>query len=125
MTGTTDGGFGSFSKDLSTVILAANGTMDLDMLYSFAYVAIHEMTVLGKELARQFYANSTSRMYSYYSGCSDGGREGWSQIQRYGDQFDGAAVGAPAFRQAFLQVMHLYSGVVETQMDYFPSPCEL
>ncbi|KAB5578712.1 tannase and feruloyl esterase-domain-containing protein [Coniochaeta sp. 2T2.1] len=47
------------------------------------------------------------------------------QMQRYGSQFDGVAIGAPAFRQAFQQVLHLFSGVVENTNGYDPSPCEL
>lgn len=82
------------------------------MLNNFGYLSIHEMTVVGQGLSKNLYniqnstTNSTtnsSRLYSYYQGCSEGGRDGWSQVQRYQDQFDGAAIGAPAFRQAFQQ----------------------
>ncbi|KAK8200565.1 Tannase/feruloyl esterase [Phyllosticta capitalensis] len=121
--GTTDGGFGSWSNELSDVILAANGTMDFNMLYNFGYRSIHEMSVIGKEFSKNFY--NASSLYSYYQGCSEGGREGWSQVQRYGSQFDGAAIGAPAFRQAFQQVAHLAAAVTEQTHDYYPSPCEL
>ncbi|KAH8905833.1 tannase and feruloyl esterase [Coniochaeta sp. PMI_546] len=123
VTGTTDGGFGGFSKQLSDVLLLGDGTLNYNMLYNFGYKSIHEMSVLGKELTRKFY-NST-KLFSYYSGCSEGGREGFSQVQRYGSQFDGAAIGAPAFRQAFQQVLHLFSAVVEKTHDDAPSPCEL
>lgn len=57
-------------------------------------------------------------------GCSEGGREGWSQIQRYTD-WDGAITGAPAFRFAQQQVQHLYSNTVEQTLGYYPPPCEL
>ncbi|CAO3691808.1 unnamed protein product [Umbelopsis ramanniana] len=123
VTGTTDGGFGGWSAQISDVILAANGTLNDTMLNAFGYNAIHEMTVLGKELSKKFY--NSSDFYSYYQGCSEGGREGWSQVQRYGAQFDGAAIGAPAFRQALQQVNHLFSGLVEIAHDYYPSACEL
>lgn len=78
------------------------------MLNNFGYLSIHEMTVVGQGLTKNLYniQNSTSnstKLYSYYQGCSEGGRDGWSQVQRYQDQFDGAAIGAPAFRQAFQQ----------------------
>lgn len=121
--GTTDGGFGSWSAQLTDVILASNGSMDFQKLYNFGYRSIHEMTVLGKELTKNFYGSDS--IYSYYQGCSEGGREGWSQVQRYGSQFDGAAIGAPAFRMAFQQVAHLFSNVVEVTEDYYPPSCEL
>jgi tannase len=121
--GTTDGGFGGFSRQLSDVILTANGTLNYEMLFSFGYRAIHELTVLGKQFTKSFY--NTSGFYSYYQGCSEGGREGFSQVQRYGTEFDGVAIGAPAFRQAFQQVLHLFSNVVEVTNNYAPPPCEL
>lgn len=57
---------------------------------------------------------------NFGQGCSEGGREGWSQGQRFGDAYDGATIGAPAFRFAFQQVQHLYSNVVEQTLNYYP-----
>jgi len=122
--GTTDGGFGSFSTNSDAVFLLANGSVNWESVFMFGYQGIHEMSVLGKELTVNFY-NVTSKLYSYYQGCSEGGREGWSQVQRFADEWDGAAVGAPAFRFSFQQVQHLYSDVVEQTLDYYPPPCEL
>ncbi|KAK3936102.1 putative tannase subunit protein [Diplogelasinospora grovesii] len=121
--GTTDGGLGGWAAQLTDKVLAANGTLRYEPLVMFAYKAIHEMTVLGKQLTVQFY--NASKVYSYYHGCSEGGREGLSQVQRYGSQFDGAAIGAPAIRFAFLQVIHLFSALVEITNNYFPSNCEM
>ncbi|KAF2239338.1 tannase [Viridothelium virens] len=123
VTGLTDGGFGGFDVSLEEVILKANGTLNYEALFAFGYKAIHEMTEIGTALTKNYY--NTSKTYTYYQGCSEGGREGWSQVQRHGDQYDGAVIGAPAFRQAFQQVNHLFSGVVEATLDYAPSPCEL
>lgn len=69
--------------------------------------------------------SASTKLYSYYQGCSEGGREGWSQVQRYPDQFDGIAVGAPAFRWAQQQVNHLTGNVMEQTLGYYPSSCEL
>jgi len=122
--GTTDGGFGSFSTNSDAVFLLANGTVNWESVFMFGYQGIHEMSALGKELTLNFY-NVTSKLYAYYQGCSEGGREGWSQVQRFADEWDGAAVGAPAFRFSFQQVQHLYSDVVEQTLGYYPPPCEL
>tara|TARA_R110002003_G_scaffold32_9_gene1989 strand:- start:22957 stop:23460 length:504 start_codon:yes stop_codon:yes gene_type:complete len=48
-----------------------------------------------------------------------------SQIQRYGEEYDGVIPGAPAIRYAQQQVQHLFSNVVEQTLDYYPSSCEL
>lgn len=123
--GTTDGGFGSFSTNSDAVFLIQNGTVNWESLFMFGYQAIHEMTVIGKELTKSFFNMSDTKLYSYYQGCSEGGRDGWSQVQRFGDELDGAITGAPAFRFSHQQVQHLYSNIVEQTLNYYPPPCEL
>ncbi|PYH73629.1 putative tannase [Aspergillus vadensis CBS 113365] len=124
--GMTDGGFGGFSNNADTAMLLANGTLNYETLYMFAYKAHRELSLLGKALTRNVYGMSDSdKLYAYYQGCSEGGREGWSQVQRFGDEWDGAIIGAPAFRWSFQQTQHLYSNIVEKTLDYYPPPCEL
>ncbi|KAI0011030.1 feruloyl esterase-like protein B precursor [Xylariaceae sp. FL0662B] len=126
VSGITDGGFGSFSTNYDQVVLLANGTINWQATYMHGYQAHHELAVIGKEFTRNFFNVSDSeKVYSYYQGCSEGGREGWSQIQRFADQFDGLAVGAPAFRYSHLQTNHLSGGAIEQALGYFPPPCEL
>ena len=123
--GLTDGGFGGFSEEFDSVFLLANNTVNWESVFMFGYQGIHEMTILGKALTRNFFAmGSSKRLYSYYQACSEGGREGMSQVQRY-TEFDGVIAGAPAFRYAHQQVQHLYSNVVEQTIGYYPPPCEL
>ena len=126
VSGITDGGFGSFDTQWNKVFLLANGTINWQSVYMFGYQAHHELALLGKELARNIYdVPEDSKVYSYYQGCSEGGREGWSQVQRFADQFDGAAIGAPAFRYGQQQVNHLFGNVIEQTLDYYPPSCEL
>ena len=123
--GLTDGGFGSFTTQEDVHFLLANGTVNWENAYMFGYQAIHEMTVLGKQFTKNLMdVQNSTKLYAYYQGCSEGGREGWSQIQRF-QELDGASVSAPAFRYAHQQIQHLYSNVVEKTLDYFPPPCEL
>jgi tannase len=96
--GTTDGGFGGFNTQSDAVFLVKNATVNLKSLYMFGYEAHHELSSLGKAFTKQFFNMSSTKLYSYYQGCSEGGREGWSQVQRYGDEWDGAITGALAFR---------------------------
>ncbi len=60
----------------------------------FAYRAEHEMTVQSKLLIKAFYKSDAK--YSYWNGCSGGGREGLLQVARYPDEFDGVIAGDPA-----------------------------
>lgn len=138
--GLTDGGFGGFASDFDTVFLIKNGTVNWESVFMFGYQAHHELSSFGKELTKRFFnmtssnsSNSSSstgpadsiKLYSYYQACSEGGREGWSQVQRFGDEWDGAITGAPAIRFSHQQTQHLFSNVVEQTLNYYPPPCEL
>ncbi|KAL4891841.1 putative tannase [Aspergillus ambiguus] len=123
--GITDGGFGSFDTQFDAVFLLANGTINYDALYMFGYQAHYELSLIGKALTKNFFGTGDSKLYAYYQGCSEGGREGWSQVQRFPDEWDGAVIGAPAIRYGQQQVNHLYPDVVEHTMGYYPPPCEL
>lgn len=58
--GFTDGGFGSMDTDFDSVFLLSNGTINWPIVYMFGYQAIKEMTVIGKQLTRNFYDVSDS-----------------------------------------------------------------
>lgn len=124
--GATSAGYDAFDNSYDDVVLYGNGSINWDATHMFGYQALGEMTSLGKVLTRGFYGLSTdAKVYTYYEGCSDGGREGMSQVQRWGEEYDGVIAGAPAFRFAQQQVHHVYPATIEHTMDYLPPPCEL
>jgi tannase len=125
--GITDGGFGGFASNFNTdgVDVLANGTLNWQTVISFGYRAHNELVTIGKALTTNVYAVANgTKVYAYYEGCSEGGREGMSQIQRYTD-FDGVIIGAPAFRYAHQQTNHMFSAIAEQTIGYVPPPCEL
>ena len=65
-----------------------------EKLIDYGYRAIHEMTVKSKAIIAAFYA--TELKLSYWNGCSNGGRQGLMEAQRYPDDFGGIVAGAPA-----------------------------
>lgn len=69
---------------------------DQEALMNFLYKAIGKVTVVGKEIVKAYYSKPPD--YSYYVGCSTGGREGMIMSQRYPDYYDGIVSGAPAMR---------------------------
>ncbi|KAI1418519.1 tannase [Hypoxylon sp. FL1857] len=124
--GATDAGYDAFSNSYDEVVLYGNGSINWDATYMFGYQALGEMTKVGKPLTQGFYGLSDdTKVYTYFEGCSDGGREGMSQVQRFGEEYDGAITGAPAFRFAHQQVLHVFSSAVEEIQGYYPPPCEL
>jgi hypothetical protein len=64
-----------------------------DEIIDFAYTGMHKATLAAKALIKAFYGQP--QKYSYFQGCSDGGREGLHEAQRYPDDYDGYVVGAP------------------------------
>jgi Tannase and feruloyl esterase len=60
----------------------------------FAYRGVHVTTLAAKALIEKFYGQKAR--YSYFAGCSDGGREALVEAQRYPEDFNGIAAGAPA-----------------------------
>ncbi|PYH97630.1 tannase and feruloyl esterase [Aspergillus ellipticus CBS 707.79] len=123
--GVTDAGYDAFSNSYDEVNLYGNGTINWDATYMLAYQALGELTKVGKPLTSAFYGLDDTRLYTYFSGCSDGGRQGMSQVQRWGEEYDGVVAGAPAFRFAQQQVSHVFPATVEQTIDYYPPPCEL
>jgi len=59
----------------------------------YAYRAVHVTADTAKKIATEYYAKSIS--FSYWNSCSNGGRQGLLEAQRYPDDFDGIVANAP------------------------------
>jgi feruloyl esterase len=76
-----------------------------ERLVDFAYRAVHESTLKAKTIMTTFYDRPIK--YSYWNGCSTGGRQGLMEAQRYPDDFDAIVAGAPANFQTHLHTWDL------------------
>ena len=65
-----------------------------DKIVDFGWRAIHEMTVKAKAIIQAFYGEAPKK--SYFSACSNGGRQGLMEAQRFPEDYDGIIAGAPA-----------------------------
>lgn len=72
----------------------------------FGHRATHEMTVIAKQLIREYYGKAP--VYSYFQGCSTGGQQAMSEAQRYPEDYDGILAGAPANNRTHLHTMFLW-----------------
>src|SRR4029453_10167348 len=69
---------------------------DQQAYLDFAYLANAEVAALAKQLIAQHYGKPAA--FSYFAGCSTGGREGMILSQRYPTVFNGIISGDPAMR---------------------------
>ena len=82
---------------------------------NFSHLAIHRVTVTAKAITAARYGRQPEK--SYFAGCSNGGRQGLLEVQRYPDDFDAALVSAPAYNLDQLLLPR-----VDTGRRIFPDP---
>jgi len=59
----------------------------------YAYRAVHVTAETAKKIAAEYYARPVA--FSYWNSCSNGGRQGLLEAQRYPGDFDGIVANAP------------------------------
>jgi feruloyl esterase len=64
-----------------------------EKLVDFGWRAVHEMTVVSKKVVASYY--DAGPRFSYWNGCSAGGRQALKEAQRFPADFDGIIAGAP------------------------------
>jgi hypothetical protein len=65
-----------------------------EKIVDFGWRAIHETADVSKAIIADYYGKAPA--HAYFSGCSDGGREGLMEAQRFPKDYDGIVAGAPA-----------------------------
>jgi feruloyl esterase len=74
--------------------------LDTGLIDDFIYEGVHQQVEWAKAVAQAYYSTAVQR--NYWNGCSTGGRQGLALAEKYGDEFDGFIIGAPAiYWQAF------------------------
>jgi feruloyl esterase len=64
-----------------------------ELVIDWGHRGIHEMTVKAKAIIQGFYGSGPR--FSYFTGCSGGGRQGVMEAQRYPGDYDGIVAGDP------------------------------
>jgi hypothetical protein len=118
----TDAGIGQ-SITPSGWALAPDGTVNQGLLTNFASRSVHDLATVAKDVAKQFYGKSVR--YSYWNGCSTGGRQGYMAAQQYPEDFDGILAAAPAVNWDRFAVATAWSQAVFNEENVAPSPCEM
>ena len=92
-----------------------------EKLIDYDYRAVHEMAVKGKAIVTAFYGEGPVR--SYWTGCSQGGRQGLKEAQMYPADFDGIVAGAPALNWTgrAMQALWIAQATHRDEASFVPS----
>jgi len=80
-------------KEPSGTFVLSNPQKAID----YAYRAVHLTATTAKAVAKEYYATAVER--AYWNSCSNGGRQGLIEAQRYPEDFDGIVANAPWVEQ--------------------------
>ncbi|KAF7911655.1 uncharacterized protein EAE98_011919 [Botrytis deweyae] len=117
----TDAGLGS--SDSATWGLLSPGNPNRNLLQNLASTSLNDLAIIGKDITNKYYG--TPPVYSYWTGCSQGGRQGMMLAQRFPEAFDGIAASSPAINWSGLFVGDLWAHVIMNTMNIYPHMCEM
>jgi feruloyl esterase len=75
---------------------------------TYSHLAYHRLTEVAKAVATAYYGQAPA--FSYFIGCSGGGRQGLRELQLYPRDYDGALIGAPGLDVPLLaaRLLHVH-----------------
>ena len=104
--GSTDTGNKGGGEDASWALGHPEKVID------FGYRGIHEMTLKSKSIVEAYY--KTSPKHSYFESCSNGGRQGLMEAQRFPEDYDGILVGAAGNEWTRALTSEMFNGQILT-----------
>ncbi|KAJ9404562.1 hypothetical protein DTO045G8_7635 [Paecilomyces variotii] len=111
-------GFATISTDTghsSTLLDATWAENDPEAFVDWSYRALHGSVLVAKDLTQKYYGKGPA--FSYYTGCSTGGRQGLKEAEIFPDDFDGIVAGAPAWWTVHLQLWNMKVGMYNLPTD--------
>ena len=116
-----DAGYATIGTDTGHQGLAFDASWALnnrERVINFGHRAIHVVAETGKALIKAHYGKPPQ--YSYFFGCSNGGRQGLMEAQRYPGDFDGIVSCAPA-----LDFTNIAASFIRNTQITFPNAQDL
>lgn len=89
----------------------------------YAFRAVHVTADTAKKIATDYYGRAVT--YSYWSSCSNGGRQGLLEAQRYPSDFDGIVANAPWVDQTGFAVGAIWNEKVLSEAGVTPAKMSL
>ena len=104
-------GYAVATTDTGHAGSATTWMQNRQQIINYGSLGVHEMAVKSKAVIQQFYGKLPK--YSYFNGCSTGGKEALMAAQRYPDDFDGLNIGGSAnFAQIHNRIEYVWNGQV-------------
>ena len=102
--------------------LKPNGQLNWALINDFSFRGIHDMSVAGEAVTGVYYPKPLR--FSYFNGCSTGGREGLMEAQRYPADYNGIASGAPAINWTKFIPSEIWPELVMKESGDFLPTCK-
>jgi feruloyl esterase len=102
-------GYATSSTDTGHAGAGQDGSYALghrEKVIDFGYRAAHEMTVKAKLIVAAYYDRAPK--FSYWNGCSTGGRQALAEAQRFPADYNGIVAGAPAILLTHMQAASVW-----------------
>lgn len=125
-TGTTDAGYTHDHRDVmqsaEAWLMKNDGNLNYPLVVNFAYRAPHDMTVISRHIIEEAYGFPPK--FSYWHGCSTGGRQGITLASKYPDDYDGILASCPAVNLPKLLFGIYWPQFIMNQMGAYPPACQ-
>ncbi|XDG04174.1 hypothetical protein ABKA04_003789 [Annulohypoxylon sp. FPYF3050] len=121
-TASTDAGI-STPLDPYSWVLDGPGKIDEVLVRHWGGDVLNDMSIISKSVIQDFYGRPPE--YSYFNGCSQGGRQGFELAQNHPTAYDGIAASAPAIHWAQWAPAMFWPQMLMNTMNEYPHGCEL
>jgi hypothetical protein len=111
----TNGGVSHDAVQYDWQLIEESRELDWDLIENWVHRSTHEMTVIGKLVTKAIHG--VPPRYSYFAGCSGGGRQALVEAQRYPDDYDGIWASDPAINWTKLMPSEVWPSLVMKEFD--------
>ncbi|KAL2813416.1 Tannase/feruloyl esterase [Aspergillus granulosus] len=103
--------------------LVSPGNLNLVALDNFGQTSLGDLSILAKSAIQAYYGQDP--LYSYWNGCSNGGRQGSTIAQQYPDTYDGIIAAAPALHWPEIAITRAWPSFYMDLTKQYPRKCEM
>ncbi|KAL3482630.1 Tannase/feruloyl esterase [Aspergillus germanicus] len=121
-TATTDGGIVPGEGPESWGLIS-EGSLNMVALDNFGERSLDDLAILAKSAIRAYYAQDP--LYSYWTGCSNGGRQASILAQQYPTAYDGIIAAAPALHWPEIAITRAWPSFYMDLTEQYPRKCEM